>query len=368
MRVPFVSLEKTHQEIAVEMKAKFSEIYDKNMFIHGEECEAFEKAFAEYCGVKHCIGCGNGLDALFLILRAMGIGAGDEVIVPANTYIATGLAASQVGATPVFVDADIHTYNINPALIEEKITDKTKAIMAVHLYGRVADMDPIMDIARKYGLKVIEDAAQAQGATYKGKKAGSFGDATGFSFYPGKNLGALGDSGAVVTNDSELAEKIRMLSNYGSRRKYVHEFKGVNSRLDEVQAGLLKIKLQHLERWNSDRKRIAERYLNEITNPAIVLPLKNDETNEGIWHVFAVRCADRDGLKAHLEANGIGTNIHYPTPMHLHEAYKELNIPQGAYPVAEELSNTELSIPMYYGMEEDEVSYVIDCINRFARR
>ena len=256
MKIPFVSLQKMHQEISLEMKNKFSEIYDKNMFIQGQETALFEEEFAAYCGAKFCVGCGNGLDALYLILRAMEIGQGDEVIVPANTYIATGLAVSQTGATPVFVDVDFHTCNMNPDLLEEKITENTKAIIAVHLYGRAADMDSIHAVAKKHNLRVVEDAAQAHGALYKGRKIGTLSDAAGFSFYPGKNLGALGDAGAVVTNDEELALKIRMLGNYGSRKKYVHEFKGVNSRLDEVQAGLLRIKLKHLDQWNEDRKNI----------------------------------------------------------------------------------------------------------------
>lgn len=365
MNIPFVSLEKMHEEISQEMKKKFSEIYDKNLFIQGEEVERFEKEFAAYCGAKFCIGCGNGLDALYLILRAMGIGVGDEVIIPANTYIATGLAVSQTGATPVFVDADLDTYNINIDLIEEKITQNTKAIIPVHLYGRAADMESICALAEKYGLKVIEDAAQAHGALYKGKKVGNLSDAAGFSFYPGKNLGALGDAGAVITNDEEMAIKIRMLGNYGSRKKYVHEFKGVNSRLDEVQAGLLRIKLEHLERWNEDRKKTAERYLCEIKNEKISLPLANDDEYESVWHVFAVKCKERERFLQYLNEHGIGSNIHYPTPMHLHQAYRELEIPKGAYPAAEELSDTEISIPMYYGMTDEEVGYVIEMINLF---
>ena len=367
MKIPFVSLQKMHQEISLEMKNKFSEIYDKNMFIQGQETALFEEEFAAYCGAKFCVGCGNGLDALYLILRAMEIGQGDEVIVPANTYIATGLAVSQTGATPVFVDVDFHTCNMNPDLLEEKITENTKAIIAVHLYGRAADMDSIHAVAKKHNLRVVEDAAQAHGALYKGRKIGTLSDAAGFSFYPGKNLGALGDAGAVVTNDEELALKIRMLGNYGSRKKYVHEFKGVNSLLDEVQAGLLRIKLKHLDQWNEDRKKTAERYLAEIHNPAIALPLPNDSENEGVWHIFAVKCKNRDAFIEYLSGCGIGTNIHYPTPMHLHQAYQGLNIPKGSYTVAEELSETEVSLPMYYGMTEEEKDYVIDCINKYEK-
>ena len=281
-----------------------------------------------------------------------------------NTFIATALAATYVGATPVFVEPILEEYNIDPLKIEEKITDKTKAIMAVHLYGQCCDMDAINKIAKKYNLKVIEDAAQAHGATYKGKKAGSLGDAAGFSMYPGKNLGALGDGGMVTTNDKELADKIAALCCYGSDYKYHHIYKGVNSRLDEIQAGFLSVKLKHLDKWNSDRNRIAKMYLNGIKNPKIKLPVVN-ENNCHVWHVFAVRCDDRDLLEKYLNDNGIGTNKHYPTPIHLQGAYSDLNINKGTLPLAEEISNTELSIPMYYGMEEDEVDYIIDILNNF---
>lgn len=365
MNIPFVSFEVMHGEIKQELTNAFSEVLDANWFIQGTRLEAFEKNFAAYCGAKYCIGCGNGLDALYLILRAYGIGAGDEVIVPSNTYIATALAVSYTGATPVFVEPELSTYNLNPELLEAAITDKTKAIMAVHLYGQPAKMEEILSIAKKYNLKVIEDSAQAHGATYKGIHTGNLGDAAGFSFYPGKNLGALGDGGAVVTNDKELADKVRALGNYGSDYKYHHIYKGTNSRLDEMQAAFLDVKLTKLDQWNTRRNEIAKRYLTEITNKNITLPITMEQATH-VYHIFAVRtetAEKRDSLEAYLKEQGIGTNKHYPIPMHLQGAYEELHIPAGTYPIAELISATELSLPMYYGMTEDEVTYVIDAIN-----
>lgn len=365
MNIPFAALDPMHSMIKNEVMEKFEEVYDKNWFIQGKEVEAFEKEFAEYCGVRNAIGCGNGLDALYLILRAFDIGTGDEVIVPSNTYIATALAVSYVGATPVFVEPDIESFNISPYRIEEKINEKTKAIIVVHLQGRAADMDAIMGIATRYNLKVIEDAAQAHGAKYKGKRVGSLSDAAGFSFYPGKNLGALGDGGCVTTNNDELAKKIRALGNYGSDYKYHHIFKGTNSRLDEVQAAILRIKLAHLEEWNSDRRRIAKRYLEEICNPLIKLPLASTDEYEHIYHVFVIRCERRDELEKYLSENGIGTVKHYPIPMHMQEAYADLELKEGALPVAEEISKTVLSLPMYFGMKDEEISWVINVLNAF---
>ena len=264
MKIPYLNFAPMHNELKKEITDKFNKVFDKNYYIMGEELENFEKEFANFCGAKYAIGCGNGLDALILILKAYGIGIGDEVIVPSNTYIATALAVSHAGATPIFVEPNIRTFNIEPSLIEEKITTKTKAIMPVHLYGRAADMDPINKIAKKYNLKVIEDCAQAHGAKYKGKTIGTLGDAAGFSFYPGKNLGALGDAGAIVTNDDKLAEKVHMLRSYGSKIKYVHEIIGYNSRLDEMQAAFLSVKLKNLDKWNAERDRIANTYINNI--------------------------------------------------------------------------------------------------------
>lgn len=365
MKIPFASFEKMHSELRNELDQAYSRVLDSNYFIQGEECRKFEEKFADYCGVKYCIGVGNGLDALTLILRALNIGSDDEVIVPSNTYIATALAISNVGALPVFVEPAISTFNIDVNKIEDKITSKTKAIIAVHLQGRPADMDTINEIAEKYDLKVIEDAAQAHGAKYKGRKVGSLGAAAGFSFYPGKNLGALGDGGCVTTNDKKIADKVRALGNYGSDYKYHHIYKGVNSRLDELQAAFLSVKLNNLDKWNSERRRIAKRYINEINNPNIILPLSTDDEYEHIYHVFVIRCKKRNELETYLNSAGIGTVKHYPIPMHLQGAYKELGIPQGALPISEEISNTVLSIPMYYGMTDEQVSFVIDTINSF---
>lgn len=364
MNIPFVSFETMHNEIKDEVLRKFNEVYDKNIFIRGAEVEAFEKEFAQYCGAKYCVGCGNGLDALYLILRAYGIGQGDEVIVPSNTYIATALAVSYTNATPVFVEPNLSTYNINADLIEEKITSKTKAIIAVHLYGQAAEMDKIIKIAKKYNLKIIEDAAQAHGTCYHGKRVGSIGDAAGFSFYPGKNLGALGDGGAVVTNDAELAEKVRALANYGSDYKYHHIYKGNNSRLDEVQAAFLRVKLKYLDKWNEYRNKVAERYLNEIKNTEIELPTISLSSTH-VWHVFAIRTKNRDSLEEYLNNNGIGTNKHYPIPIHLQGAYEEMKMEKGSLPISEEISNTVLSIPMYYGISDKQVEFIIEKLNNW---
>ncbi len=365
MKVPFVDLKPMHSEIQNDLEEAFANVLERSNYILGEECEKFEKEFADYIGVKHCIGVANGLDALTLILKAMGVQEGDEVIVPSNTYIATALAVSQTGALPVFVEPILDTYNIDPSRIEEKITERTKAIIAVHLQGRPADMDPINAIAKKYNLRVLEDAAQSHGARYKGKQTGSLSDAAGFSFYPGKNLGCLGDGGCVTTNDDEIAEKVRALRNYGSDYKYHHIYQGVNSRLDEMQAAFLRKKLPHLDRWNAQRREIAKKYFAGIHNPLIKLPLQSDEDFEHIYHVFAVRCDQRDAFEKYLNDNGIGTVKHYPIPMHMQGAYSCLNIPEGALPLAEEISRTILSIPMYYGMSEEQIDHVINVINQF---
>ena len=365
MKVPFATFLPMHNEIRKDLDNAYNQVLDRSYFIQGEECTKFEEEFAAYCGAKYCIGVATGLDALWLVLKAMGIGKGDEVIVPSNTYIATALAVSFVGATPIFVEPTIETYNIDVTKIEEKVNENTKAIIAVHLQGRAADMDAVNAIAKKYNLKVIEDAAQAHGTRYKGKKVGTLGDAAGFSFYPGKNLGALGDGGCVVTNDKDLADKVRALGNYGSDYKYHHIYQGTNSRLDEMQAAFLRVKLPHLDKWNADRKRIAKKYLEGINNPFIKLPLASTEEYEHIYHVFVIRCDRRDELEKYLNEKGIGTVKHYPIPMHLQEAYNELGLKQGDLPIAEEISNTVLSIPMYYGMTDEEVEFVIDVINKF---
>ncbi|SDB24545.1 dTDP-4-amino-4,6-dideoxygalactose transaminase [Ruminococcaceae bacterium FB2012] len=364
MTIPFVSFLPMEKELNNDIRSAFDRVFTRSWYIGGVEDTEFEKAFAAYCNTKYCVGCGNGLDALMLALKALGVGKGDEVIVPSNTYIATALAVTYVGATPVFVEPDIRTFNINPSLIEAKITDKTKAIMPVHLYGQACDMDPIMDIARKHNLFVVEDCAQAHGATYKGKRVGSFGDAAGFSFYPGKNLGALGDAGALVTNNKEIADKVRALGNYGSDYKYHHIYKGNNSRLDEIQAAFLSAKLPHMDRMNEERRRIAKLYSEGIKNPKVTVPYV-PEGCVPVWHIYGIRCKEREALEKHLNDKGIGTNKHYPIPMHMQECYKDLNIPEGALPIAEKISATELSIPMYYGMTDEQVQYVIDAINEF---
>lgn len=365
MYIPFVDLKPMHNEIREELDNAYKRVIESSNFIQGEECKKFEEEFAAYCGVKYCVGVATGLDALYLIMRAMEIGVGDEVIVPSNTYIATALAVSYTGATPIFVEPDIKTYNINVAKIEEKITTKTKAIIAVHLQGRTADIYGINIIAKKYNLKVIEDAAQAHGALYKGRKAGSLGDAAGFSFYPGKNLGALGDGGCITTNSKELADKVRALGNYGSDYKYHHIYKGTNSRLDELQAAFLRVKLKYLDEWNKERQRMAELYFNGINNSKIIMPLKTDQDYFHIYHVFAIRTANRDSLESYLNENGIRTVKHYPIPMHLQDAYKELHLKSGDLPIAEEISKTILSIPIYYGIDKEYICYIVKKLNSF---
>lgn len=364
MKVPFVTFKPLEKELDKDLRNAFERVYNRSWYIEGVEDEAFEKAFAEYCDSKYCVGVGNGLDSLFLALKAMGIKEGDEVIVPSNTYIATALAVTYTGATPIFVEPDIRTFNIDPTKIEAAITDKTKVIMPVHLYGQACDMDPIMEVAKKYNLYVVEDCAQAHGARYKGKVIGSFGDAAGFSFYPGKNLGALGDAGATVTNNEELAKKVRALGNYGSDYKYHHIYQGNNSRLDELQAAFLAAKLPHLNKVNVERRKVAQKYLDGINNPEIILPFV-PEYAEPVWHIFGIRCNRRDELEKFLNDAGISTNKHYPIPMHLQGCYADLGFKKGDYPIAEEISETELSIPMYYGMTDEEVQYVIDRMNEF---
>jgi dTDP-4-amino-4,6-dideoxygalactose transaminase len=366
MKVPYLNLRPMHDEAAGELKAAYEKAFERSMWILGEENKLFDKEFAEYCEAGYGIGFGNGLDALYWVLRAMDVKAGDEVIIPSNTFIATALAVTYIGATPIFVEPD-DSFNIDPAQIEKNISKNTKAAIAVHLYGRPADMDEIAKITKKYNLKLIEDAAQAHGALYKGKKVGSLSDAAAFSFYPTKNFGAFGDGGMVTTNNAELAEKIYMLRNYGSKIKYVHELQGGNSRLDELQAAFLRVKMKYLDKWNKARGVIASRYLNEINNPEVILPMPSDGDYQSVWHVFAAMCRRRGELDKYLNDKGIGTNCHYPTPMHLQGAYKDLNIPKGALPKAEGISANELSLPCYYGMTDDETGYVIDAINKFGK-
>lgn len=364
MKVPFVSFIPMEKELESDLRNAFDRVFKRSWYIEGIEDQNFEAEFAKFCNIKFCVGCGNGLDALMLSLKALGIGPNDEVIVPSNTYIATALAVTYVGAKVVFVEPDINTYNINPNLIEEKISSKTKAIIPVHLYGQPCDMSPILEIAKKHNLFVVEDCAQAHGATYKGQVVGSFGNAAGFSFYPGKNLGALGDAGAVVTNNEDLASKIRAYGNYGSDYKYHHIYKGNNSRLDEMQAAFLSAKLPHLNRINEERRRIAKLYIDNIKNDNVILPKVLEDTVP-VWHIFAIRTSRRSELEQWLKEAEIATNKHYPIPMHLQECYKDLNIKKGQLPIAEEISNTQLSLPMYYGLTDEQVHYVIDRINSF---
>ncbi len=365
MNVLFADFRPMHEEVRSELDEAYRRVMDRSRFIQGEECAAFEREFAAYCGAGHCVGVASGLDALCLLLRALGIGAGDEVILPSNTFIATALAVTYAGAVPVFVEPEWESCNIDPGRIEPAVTERTKAIIAVHLQGRAADMDALREIAKRRRLFLLEDAAQAHGATYKGRRAGALSDGAAFSFYPGKNLGALGDGGCVVTNDKRLADKVRALGNYGSDFKYHHIYKGVNSRLDELQAAFLRVKLLRLDRWNRGRQKIAARYLTEIKNPCIKLPLPSSEEYGHLYHVFAVRCEARDELERYLSEKGVCTVKHYPIPMHLQEAYRDLRLPAGSLPVAEKISRTILSLPLFYGMTQDEAAYVITAINEF---
>ena len=365
MVVPYTSLSPIKQEFGKELRMAFERVLNSCKYICGREDENFENAFADFCGVNHCAGVGNGLDALFLSLKALGFGEGDEVIVPSNTYIATALAVTYTGAKPVLVEPDINTFCINSCNIIQKITDKTKAVIPVHLYGQPCDMDSILEIANRYDLYVIEDCAQAHGAIYKGKKVGSFGHAGCFSFYPGKNLGALGDGGAVVSNDKKLIDKIKALGNYGSDYKYHHIYKGNNSRLDEVQAALLSAKLSHLDAMNDERKRIAQMYMGGIVNPQIILPHVSKQSIP-VWHVFSIRTMKRDKLEDYLKVHGIETNKHYPIPIHMQKCYVDLGYKKGDLPVSETISESQLSLPIYYGMTNDQVMYVIKASSAYA--
>lgn len=361
--ITFLDLKKINNQYADELKTAAARVIDSGWYILGEEVAAFEKEFAAYCGVKHCIGVSNGLDALKLILKAYDYGPGDEIIVPSNTFIASIMAISEVGATPVLVEPDLSTFNINPDLIKEKITPKTKAILVVHLYGQVVDMDPIQEIAKLHQLKVIEDSAQAQGAVYKGRKTGGLGDAAGFSFYPGKNLGALGDGGAITTNDSELATKLFTLRNYGSPKKYESLYKGYNHRLDEIQAAFLRVKLSHLDRENVARREIAKLYLNSIINPHILLPIEPVEIKESVWHVFVIRTNDRGKLQSYLLGHGVQTLVHYPIAPHQQEAYKEMN--KDSYPISEKIHAEVLSLPISPVQSYENTKQIIEILNNY---
>jgi len=360
VKVPFLDFVAPYEELKAELDEAYFRFMRSAWYILGREVEAFEQEFAGYCGAKHCVGVGNGLEALHLILRAWGIGAGDEVLVPSNTYIATWLAVSYAGATPVPVEPDPRTCNLDPARVAAAITPKTKAIMPVHLYGQPADMDPIVKIARQHGLKVIEDNAQAQGARYKGRRTGSLGDAAGNSFYPGKNLGAFGDAGAVTTDDPELAERVRTLRNYGSKKKYYNDCKGYNSRLDELQAALLRVKLKKLDDWNDRRRAVAVRYQTSLAGASGLTAPFVPAWAEPVWHLFVVRHARRDAFQQSLTQAGIGTLIHYPVPPHLSGAYANGQWKRGAFPIAEHLADTVLSLPMGPHLPEAQANLVIE--------
>lgn len=361
--ISFLDLKRLNSPYELEIRQAIDRVINSGRYILGNECELFEKEFSSYCHVNYCIGVANGLDALTLILKGFDIGLGDEVIVPSNTFIATWLAVSLTGARPVPVEPDFNTFNLNPNLIEQAITSNTKAIIPVHLYGQIADMEPILKIAKKYNLKVIEDAAQAHGARYKGCIAGSLGDAAGFSFYPGKNLGALGDAGAITTNDEQLAAKIRMLRNYGSTVKYYHELAGVNSRLDEIQAAILRIKLRYLDSENAARKKIAKIYFNALENINVKLPFVSSDS-EPVWHLMVILSEYRKSLQTALKKANIETLIHYPIACHLQGAYSSFNWPK--LPIAEAISNQALSLPLASYMNEEEVFKITDIIREIS--
>lgn len=356
-------LDRGYEKYAAEYEEKALEVLRSGWYVLGREVEGFEQEFASFTGTKYCAGVANGLDALYLAFRALGIGEGDEVIVQANTYIASVMGITMNGAVPVFVEPDGY-FGIDPQKIEDAITEKTKAVLAVHLYGLSCDMESIGSICRKHGLKLVEDCAQSHGARFDGRMTGSFSDIGCFSFYPSKNLGCFGDGGAIVTDSDEYVQKIKMLRNYGSAKRYYNEEVGVNSRLDELQAGLLRVKLSHLEELNGERDDIAKSYLEGITNPAIVLPRIREGCNH-TWHQFVVRCQKRDELMQYLKERDIGTIIHYPVPPHLQKAYAYLGKKKGDFPISEQLADEVLSLPIYNGMTQDEIQTVINAINNW---
>jgi dTDP-4-amino-4,6-dideoxygalactose transaminase len=365
MNIPFLDLKAQYKTIKDEILPAMNEVIENTAFAGGPYVAKFEQAFAEFCGVKHCIGVGNGTDALWLSLVALGIGSGDEVITTPNTFIATAEAISLAGATPVFVDIDEKTHNMNPALIEAAITKKTKAIIPVHLFGQPADMDPILSIAKKHGLKMVEDACQAHGAEYKGRKAGSMGDTGCFSFYPGKNLGAYGEGGAVVTNDDALAANMRMFRDHGQAKKYYHAIIGWNARLDGIQGAVLSVKLKHLPSWNDARRKNAALYSELLQSVhQIILPEEMDYAKH-VYHIYAIRVADRDKLMAYLGEKGVATGIHYPVPVHLQDAYSFLKKGEGSFPVAEKCASEYVSLPMFAELTGEQVTYVARQIKQY---
>jgi dTDP-4-amino-4,6-dideoxygalactose transaminase len=369
MSVPFLDLRKQYLTIKAEIDEAIESVISTTTFVGGPHVEAFEQEFARFCGAAHCVGVGNGTDAITIALRAMGVGIGDEVIVPANSFIATSEAVTSAGARVVFADVDERTYNIDAAQVEAGITARTRAIIAVHLYGQPADMDALLDIARRYGLLVIEDAAQAHGATYKGRPIGSLGDAATFSFYPGKNLGAYGDAGAIVTSDETLAKKARMIANHGRIDKYNHDIEGVNSRLDGLQAAILGVKLRHLQAWNDARRAHAQTYTGLLVGSEAVTPVELPDA-KGVYHLYVVRVAAplRDELRAHLQVEGIGTGIHYPIALPNLLAYRHLRHNAADFPVATRTSTEIVSLPMFAELTDDDIAGVCESMSRFLAR
>jgi dTDP-4-amino-4,6-dideoxygalactose transaminase len=365
MKVPFGDLRRQYDSIRGEIDAAVQAVFERGWFILGQEVERFEAELAAYLGVRHVVGVGSGTDAIHLALRAVGVEPGDEVITVANTCVPTVSGISAAWATPVLVDVDPISFNLDPAGLESAITPKTRAIVPVHLYGQAADLDPIVEIARAHGLWVVEDAAQAIGAGYKGRKMGTIGDAGCFSFYPSKNLGAFGDGGAVVTNSDEVAGRLRQLRNYGEVRRYHHATRGFNSRLDEIQAAILRVKLRHVDAWNERRRHLAALYEGEISNPQIAKPV---EMGYGVhnYHLYVIRCSRRDELQSYLAAQGVSTLIHYPIPIHLQQAYRDLGKQEGDFPVSEMSAREILTLPLFPELSDEEARYVADCINRFA--
>lgn len=360
--IQLVDLKAQYDTIQNEITEAIQSVIDSSAFVGGNVVREFEKEFAAYCDVKACVGVGNGTDAIYLTLRAMGIGPGDEVITVAHTFIATSEAISMTGAHPVFVDIKEDTMLMDPSLIEKAITPRTKAIVAVHLYGQPCDMDAIMQIAERHGLKVIEDAAQAHGARWRGRRVGSIGDAACFSFYPGKNLGAFGDAGAVVSNDVELMDKVRMVANHGRLEKYTHKMEGVNSRLDGLQAAILRVKLRHLDNWNESRRRHADFYFEALTGGDLQMPVVHEHA-EPVWHLFVVRVSDRAGLQAALKQEGIATGVHYPVPLHRQPAYEDLGVPRESLPVTELVAGRVVSLPMYPELTPAQMETIVNAIS-----
>lgn len=365
MKVPFLSFEYTNDIIRDEMMKAFQSVFESRWYILGDALSRFEQEYAAFNQVRYSVGLSNGLDALHLALRSLGVGAGDEVLVPSNTYIASAIAVTNVGATPVLVEPRISSYNLNPELLEPAITPRTKAILPVHLYGQCCEMDAIMEVANKHSLKVVEDNAQAHGSSYRGRLSGTFGHINATSFYPGKNLGALGDAGAVTTNDEELAKRVIRLRNYGSEKKYYNQEVGFNMRLDELQAAFLSVKLKYLMEWTRQRQQIAQQYSQLLVGVGDLILPETIEAATHVYHLYVVRTGKRDQLVNHLNSNGIGTVIHYPVPIHLQDAYAQLHKKSGDFPIAEEIARTCVSLPIWPGMSEAHISQVVNAIKSF---